>query len=398
MDRIRQPNVPRQYLGFSLQVNRLLWHLLHAQAGDAVSLEVLGDVAVTSSSGETEVEEVKSRTDSTSNPVANRSVDLWKTLRNWIDAVSNGLLDPRCTHFSLYTTRPFSSDFLTRLVNATEETSEGTIDAICGELWGEAPEFPKKGHTAAELQPHLEKIFSPEGRDALRQILPRFSYRHGNHLPKEELLTSLRTKAIANEALDDVLYHLLGWVKSHTDQLIARGEPAYVFEPDFHLELVSFVRKIHCQHILHSFAPPLPSERVAEHLGTSTYIMQLDIVEAEYDDKLRAISDHFRAEIDRIEWAAKGLVNPTTFDELEDELLLAWKHHQRVIEISHRDKSEVDRGKLLLDQCCLHRCPIQGSEAPPHFTRGCFHVLADDLALGWHPSYRSLLHPPPEKP
>ena len=59
--------IPEQYLGFSLQVNRLLAHLLRAEAGDSVSLEVLGDVAVVAASESTTVEEVKSRT-SKSNP------------------------------------------------------------------------------------------------------------------------------------------------------------------------------------------------------------------------------------------------------------------------------------------------------------------------------------------
>jgi hypothetical protein len=97
---------PGQYLGYSLQVNRLLWHLLEAKPGSAVSLEVLGDVAVRSPSGDLTVEELKSRT-TKANPVSDRSVDLWKTIGNWVLAVSSGEI--RASTTTSYYTRKISS-------------------------------------------------------------------------------------------------------------------------------------------------------------------------------------------------------------------------------------------------------------------------------------------------
>jgi hypothetical protein len=38
-----------------------------------------------------------------------------------------------------------------------------------------------------------------------------------------------------------------------------------------------------------------------------------------------------------------------------------------------------------------HNAQVENLQAPPHFIPGCFHVLADDLKVGWHPDYKKLL-------
>lgn len=394
MARVRKTTAPTQYLGFSLQANRLLWHLLHAEAEDSVSLEVLGDVAVTSPTGNGLVEEVKSRTVKGSNPIADHSVELWKTFRNWVDAVLSGTLDPTKISCVLYTSREFEGAFLLRLAEAqTEEQAVAALDLISDQLLGPSPHFSKRNALASTLLPHIERVFSPVGRDTMRKIVPRFSYKCGSQVPKEEMLAALGTKAVGAEVLNDVLLHLLGWVKERVDTLIANGQPACIAVSDFVLELVAYTRKIDRLHVLASLAPLPNKTSVEEHITTRLYVTQLDLIEAPDEDKLAAISDYLRAETDRINWAAKGLVHTSTFDELEEELIRAWRSYQTRISAAHREKEETDRGRLLFADCCLHRINVQGSEPPAHFARGSFHALADELMIGWHPRYKSLLGP-----
>ena len=397
MIRVRKTTAPTQYLGFSLQVNRLLWHLLHAEAEESVSLEVLGDVAVTSPTGEGLVEEVKSRTVKGSNPIADHSVELWKTFRNWVDGVLSGIFDPNNTSFVLYTSREFEGSFLLRLAEAqTEEQASAALDLISDQLLGPPPHFSKRNTLARTLLPHIEQVFSPAGRDTMRKIVRRFSYKYGSQVPKEEMLAALGTKAVGTEVLNDVLLHLLGWLKDRVDTLIANGQPACITVPQFVLELVAYTRKIDREHILASLAPLPTKTSVEEHIATRLYVTQLELIEAPDEDKLAAISDYLRAEADRIDWAAKGLVHASTFDELEEELIRAWRSYQTRIGAAHREKEEMDRGRLLFADCCLHRINMQGSEPPAHFARGNFHALADELTIGWHPRYKSLLGPQEE--
>ena len=82
--RSSRTNASGIYLGFSLQATRFLIHLLKANPGDVVCLEVFDDVAVVRVDGTLFVEQDKSNL--ATNPLSNRSLQLWKTLHNWIGA------------------------------------------------------------------------------------------------------------------------------------------------------------------------------------------------------------------------------------------------------------------------------------------------------------------------
>ena len=103
-NRKKTPQAAEQYLGYSLQTTRFLARLLEAESGWTVSLEVFGDVGVENADGHQLAGEVKSTHGG--NPVSDRSVDLWKTFSNWIDAVKRGDLQLEKTSFEIYVSQP----------------------------------------------------------------------------------------------------------------------------------------------------------------------------------------------------------------------------------------------------------------------------------------------------
>jgi len=97
--RKRRTQVPGQYLGFSLQQTRFLQLLLRATAGTTISLEVFEDVGAELPNKRKVASQVKSAL--VTNPIADRAPELWKTFRNWNDAVAAGELDPATTVFEI---------------------------------------------------------------------------------------------------------------------------------------------------------------------------------------------------------------------------------------------------------------------------------------------------------
>jgi hypothetical protein len=356
----------------------MLWYLLNAPADGSVSLEVLGDVAATDSSRGTIVEETKSRVGQ-ANPIADHSIDLWKTLYNWHAAIKCGDVDPANTTFVLHTNRPFSGAIAQSFHDAQNVEQAGAAIAHARKvLLGTAkfPSAPAKG-----LKPYVETLFSPDARDTFEAIVARFRLESGTPIAETELFSSLRMKAIGDEVTDLVLIQLLGWLKTRTDHDIAARRPALVHARDFRIELVSLARKFDRQQILASFAPPLlPADaQQQQHLATSTYIEQLDLIESSDEDKLGAVADYLSAEADRIAWAERGLVHSSTFDQLEKELTVAWRSCRTRVTVQSADRPECDRGKLLYSDCCLHRITVQSMEPPSHFCRGSFHALGAPL-------------------
>lgn len=119
-------NAPGQLLGYALQVPRALVHLLKGGPGDTVCVEVLGDVATSMADDNLIAEEDKSSV--SSNPLTDRSTDLWKTFYNWITAVNEGEIDIHKTTFILYSNKSGRPGIVNTFHSAT--TKEEARNAI----------------------------------------------------------------------------------------------------------------------------------------------------------------------------------------------------------------------------------------------------------------------------
>jgi len=51
----------------------------------------------------------------------------------------------------------------------------------------------------------------------------------------------------------------------------------------------------------------------------------------------------------------------------------------------------VERGKIVLYECNEFKESLSGLHAPSHFSKGCFHDCSDQLIIGWHEEYLTLL-------
>ena len=96
----RPTSAPGTVRGILLQVTRFLYYLLTVGQNDVVSLELFEDVGVEQQGGSRIAEQDKSYL--SANPLADRSIEFWKTFRNWVDAAAAGELAPDQTSFVLY--------------------------------------------------------------------------------------------------------------------------------------------------------------------------------------------------------------------------------------------------------------------------------------------------------
>lgn len=383
--RKRNTNVPGAFLGYSLQVTRLVHHLVAAKTGDLVCLEVLGDTAVISADGEIITEESKSRTTG-GNPIADRSLDLWKTIRNWVDAVAEGKIDPWHAIFRVYLSRPFGGNIAWKFHNCN--TLADAIDAVeqaRSELLG-----GDKQALPSDLAKHVEIVFRTDPT-TLAQIIRQFEIDTGSGGSVEDVKTAITEKWISPDTVDDVLRQMVGWVKNRIDSLLEGGRPAIIGADEFVREAVAFARKLDQTLILTSLARHPSDTEKAAHIRSRLYIRQLELIELEDDDKLQAVSDYIMAESDRIAWAERGLIHASSFDEFETDLVSVWRNHRLRSRIRDKDHTDVERGVLVYADCCDHSATLAGVAPPSHFCRGSFHAVADRLTIGWHPDYKSLL-------
>jgi hypothetical protein len=224
-------------------------------------------------------------------------------------------------------------------------------------------------------------------------VIRNYSLCFGTGSSESGLLALLRSKIISEDMLAVVANQMLGWTKSQIDALLEQGQAAIIPVDLFNAELLAFVRKFDRFAILNSLAAPPDAATVDLELRSRLYIRQLEIIGSDYDSKLRAANDYLRASVNRSIWASKGLVHSSSFDDFEETLVRTWTARRELVSIQWSEHAPEDRGRLLYSNCCLVDAQLDGRPVPPHFAPGCYHALAEQLMVGWHPQFQSLLTP-----
>jgi hypothetical protein len=384
----RRTEVPGQALGYSLQFTRLTHLLLEAPEGSSCSLELLDDVAQQDVTGAVKL--IQSKSALTANPAADRAKSLWKTLANWVELAASPGFEVDKAIFELYVSRPVDGNIVESFAKAnSHETARAAITQARTMLWGMPPKFKLKAKVAAEISSYVETVLTAD-QSLLERLICNFQLTLGSGSPHADLEALVRSHPVSPSKVNDITNHLCGMVKRHVDLLLEAGKPAVIARDDFHGWYTSYVQKIDRQTVLSSRALA-PTQDVSQGYLPDNFIRQLDIIGLQYEEMLQAASDYFMATFDRTDWATRGEVDETSFDDLDDVLKRAWKHKQRACGLNHGGRSEHHQGQALYSDCMQFTAPVQAMSPPGHFIPGCFHMLADDLAVGWHPEYEAQL-------
>lgn len=386
----KSSQVPFQFFGYSLQITRFLSKLLEIDPDWTASLEVFEDVGAESASGNRIAEQTKSG--KKGNPISDNSVDLWKTFSNWIYAAQNGEIDINKTSFEIFVSKKRTGEIVKSFAEAdTVEKAQTALQNARMKLWGQSPEYKLKSKISKNIKNFVGTVLDKNNEEIACAIIKNFSFQCGSGDSYKDIKAKMVKKFVPGDILDDVILYALGWVQKNINSLIENEKPAIIAYDAFHIEITSFVRKHDQRTILTSFAGSPSTEKIQEDLKIKTYVRQLEIVDSNKEDKIRAIIDFFKSTADRARWSAQGLIHETSFDEFEDGLRRTWDNLKTKNSITLNNKTEIEQGRHLYAECSLHKGRLEGYELPEHFIPGSFHLLSDQEIIGWHPDYKNKL-------
>jgi hypothetical protein len=380
----RSSSVPGTYRGFSLQANRLLFHLMQADLDSIVSLEAFEDVGVETRSGTRKAEQNKSFL--TQNPLSDRSPQLWKTLANWFRLAQDGTLPPAQSQYVLYCHSTASGQIATWLHDAADSIAAFAVLPQIRTHLGYPNGLSESESTRTDM---LAVLDAPA--DIFSAVVSRLSIICGSIAGTDELQALFGTHLIGPDSIEDTIHWSHGWIKQRIDIQVSQNLPCYIAKRDFHDALVTYVRHHDRLTILKSFAGSPTQAQVDFELALSKYVRQLRCIALDDDSVLSAVNDYLRAVVDRTHWAAQGYINPDALDQLADELIATWRNKRRRVTLTQAALPEEDRGQLLYTDCIEHSTTLDGLSTPAHFIRGSWHTLSNELDVGWHPRYEEIL-------
>jgi len=324
------------------------------------------------------------------NPIADRSVEFWKTFANWLRAVKAGTIPLEKAQFQIHVFSPKAGPIAHSFNDAkTDQAARQALEAARDELWGKPPEFLKKSEVGATLRPHLDKVLAT-APELVAGIIERFTLTFGSGVSRSDLERALLTKSAPENLLEHVCDKCLGWVKSKVDAALEKNDTAAITVEEFSREIGAFIGKLRFENILCDFAGNPSQAEVKLHLFR-VYVRQLELIDADEESILRAINCFLRSAVNRTEWAKRGLVWEKSFDEYQNTLCSFWQNTKMQHDLDFSTEKMEKRGMRLLLECMKLRRPLEGKEVPDDFTPGSFHTLADEMSLGWHPEFKSRL-------
>lgn len=388
----RTTSAPGQYYGYSVvQGARLVHRLLESSANTTVSIEGLDDIAVEGDTGLLTLEQDKSGL--AHNPVSNKSVELWKTLRNWLEAMRAGTI-PSNTRFVLYVAQMHTGSVVERL-HQCKDAANGAILAqeLRKEFWGKAPAYEEREKLPETLRAQLDLVLGASD-EVLGNIFQQFQLVQGSGSPYEDIKLLLGLKAIGADAIEPTLHQLVGWCQTQVAKSIESKQLPAIACADFHKKLMACVRKFdRAEKELVATDRTITDQEVKDQLTAGTYIKQLRLIGLETDHQEDAVGDYLRAAADRAHWGKEGHVLEKSFFEYQTELTKNWRRQREVAGTDHSDKPEAIIGKATYLRCMEVHLPLQRMPVSEYFTRGTFHDLSDKCTVGWHPKFLELLSP-----
>lgn len=364
-----------------MQFPRALCHLLKAAPNCTVCIEVHGDVATVLPTGEIIAEEDKCSIHS--NPVTDRSIDLWKSLSNWVDSIRAGEFDVNRTTFVLYRNRSGQAGLAETFDACTsrEQAEQAllNVESKFADLDASHPIWPYYKNVALDH------------RDTLLDLITRFQLETGDLAGYAAVEQELRTKLIPLNQIGAVVHHLNGWLVKLIMTRISQNQAAIVTFDEFSHECAVLFARARCLDLLDftTYAPPSSAE-IDQHIKSRpTYLRQIEFVKADNDDLIEAVTDFLKAKTNRDKWIEEELIDEQVASQFEDNLRRFWRNKMKEVKLVNATLDKEARGMLLLTQCQNHQETIRNVKPPPSTIAGTYHALADRPSLGWHEDWEA---------
>ena len=367
------------YLGFGLQTVRLCARLLTEPRSAAVYVEHDDDVSVDYANGTKLLEQTKRKV---SNPLTDWSIDLWKTIHNWLED-HGPIATGDASHLCLFVTPIHEPGQWAKALLAAKAASD--IANLVASI--------KKATTAARTKsptyPFVKRFLDA---DPDEQLALAIRFQIICQADPTDAIKSLFAPSVAAPLLDKILAYALGEAKHRTDRLLERGKLGGLNAGEFQDLIRVFVQSINLPaYFDFDSAGPSIDDINASYSSKPTFIRQLEIIEVSKNQQLNAVSDYLRAVTNKTKWGAEGILLPQSLDEWDANLLSRHAAICDSFEATHSHLDVVKRGAAVYAECRKLSVALQGKTVPDHFTHGCLNELSDDKQIGWHPNFIDFL-------
>ena len=369
-------------LGYLYQMRYALLLLLEKDCQSyRISIEKFDDIAF--EEGNIPKELIQTKHHATAGNLGDKSVDLWKTIKVWLDQLEE--------HSKLFESCRF-------LIVTTQIAPENSA----------ASRLKISNRDEKEAIRILKSVAREHKNDSLKEVYDKFL------LTDEKVLESFfRAVEVVDGApeirdieiklkktirfccpfpfLENVMDQIEGWWFRHGIKALTSSQYSM---PDYS-QVYNKILSVGSQYKSDSLpvedweTKDLSEDELKK--DQRVFIQQLRLINGNNALLCRAIKNYYRAYRQRSCWIRDDLLLPNELEDYEKKLVDEWDEVRAHLDDDH---DAVKQGKCLYDKTMDRSINIRKCCTEPYIMRGSYEMLADRLKVGWHRDYRTLLKVP----
>lgn len=346
-------------------------------------------------------------TSSSSNPTADRSIELWKTMSNWTNSLKNGIygdkqalfvyvvisskektMGPLCSMFDKAFDEPSTENALARVREELKKCSDSSSPTI-----GLAEDQTK--NKKKTVNDYMADCLSDDNIPFFKKVILSFKceFVQAQTLSKESLVELVKAREAAFQSFSEgILFSFVGSLQIEiTNQL----EKFKCFSVPYSRLLEIFsgcVNQFDQNKTLKDYSSlPSEEEREQEKASNPVYVRQLEKIGFQEKDVYKRIDYYLRAAIQLSKMADNKDVPEAKMDEYQVCLKDTWSREKEKINILCFPLNEEEKGRLLLlnseSEVTSKKVTLNEIEPPYYFGGGVLQHLADKQTIWWHPDF-----------
>ncbi|MCY7870083.1 hypothetical protein MOF33_16135 [Bacillus spizizenii] len=371
-----------QALGYFYQVRYALLLLLRPKDYNSqIFIEKLDDISFVQNGSPTELIQMKHHRRKGS--LTDASSDIWKTLRVWSEAVSDGVVDTQCTTFSLITNEVASTGSAASLLtyDSKQRNVKDALEILIHTATNSESDTNSKAYekflslTEQQQKALLNNIYILDCSENIIETKDKIFYEL-RLTTRPEVISALFER-LEGIWLDKVIKHLMNEsrhpitfreIQDHINDLQEQFQRDNL--PIDFLDLVA------------------PQEDELDEKD-KIFIEQLRLVAVGNKRIEKAISDYYRAFHQRSKWVRDELLMIDELDKYEERLIDEWERKFEIMKENLEDDTSENilqkEGRKLFNWIDENNIfPIRPNCDEPYIERGSYHMLSNQLRVGWH--------------
>ena len=353
----------------------------------SVYIESLDDVVFETGSDVVEILQTKHHYGNATN-LTDASPDLWKTIRIWCDLYKDRQAG-QDTFFFLVTTASTSRNSIADHLSSGSNRNVANAIALLNSI-----AYSSTSTENTQAYEAFRALSNEEKNDLFGSI---YIFDSNPTLPnidkdiRQELFFAVEVKY-----LDAFMKRFEGWWFRRVIRQISKSEVEPILSEEISEELSHIREQFKAENL------PIDDDILSlvvnsEDFQDKTFVQQLQLINLGDKRILFAIRDYFRAFTQRSRWLREDLLYVGELGRYERRLLEEWELHFESMREDLGDaatEEEKEKAARLLykwiEEGDLYQ--IRSGVREPCIPRGSYHILADQIKVGWHIEFVERLH------